>query len=355
MQKSNTTYKPDFFMERCLELAGNGLGSVAPNPMVGAVIVCNNKVIGEGYHQKYGMPHAEVNAIKSVQQKTLLNKSTLYVNLEPCAHIGKTPPCSDLIIEKGIPKLVIGTVDPNSLVAGKGIDKLRKAGVKVESGVLENKCRELNKRFFSFYQRKRPYIILKWAQTLDGYIDIERKSGDPIGVNWISNSISQTLVHKWRAEEQAIMVGSNTVLIDNPQLSVRHWSGKNPLRIIIDNNLKLPAGAKVFDPSASTLVINGQMEKVTGNIEFVKLRNDDQFLESIFNFLYDREIQSVIVEGGKKLLESLIEKNLWDEARVLIGDKEFGKGLKAPVIKKQPLFKESIIRDKLLYYRNNFS
>jgi diaminohydroxyphosphoribosylaminopyrimidine deaminase/5-amino-6-(5-phosphoribosylamino)uracil reductase len=354
MQKSNTTYKPEFFMERCLELAGNGLGSVAPNPMVGAVVVCNNKVIGEGYHQKFGMSHAEVNAIKAVRQKALLAKSTLYVNLEPCAHMGKTPPCSDLIIETGIPKVIIGTIDPNSLVAGKGIEKLRKAGVEVLSGILKDECREINKRFFTYYEKRRPYIILKWAQTSDGFMDVERKPGDPIGVNWISNSLSQTLVHKWRAEEQAIMIGSNSVLFDDPQLTVRHWRGANPLRIVLDNNLKLSEKTRVFDPSASTLVINGQIERVSGNIEHIKLKKNDKSLEQIMEQLYKREIQSLIVEGGKKLLESVIAKDLWDEARVLVGAKHFGRGLKAPVIQNQPILQETILNDKLLLYRNKF-
>jgi diaminohydroxyphosphoribosylaminopyrimidine deaminase/5-amino-6-(5-phosphoribosylamino)uracil reductase len=353
MQKTNTTYNPESFMKRCIELAGNGLGTVAPNPMVGAVLVHNNKVIGEGYHKKYGSPHAEVNAINAVHDKSLLKKCTLYVNLEPCAHTGKTPPCSDLIIEKGIPEVFIGTIDPNSLVAGKGIEKLRKAGVKVNLGILENECRELNKRFFTFYQKRRPYIILKWAQTTDGFIDITRKAGDPIGINWISNSISQMLVHKWRGEEQAILVGSNTVLSDNPQLTVRQWNGKNPLRIVFDNKLELPDTAKVFDNTSPTLILNEEIDKVTDNKEYIKLKKNSKSLDNLMVLLYEREIQSLIIEGGKKLLESFIKKNLWDEARILIGNKEFSKGLKAPEIQITSLYKNTIINDKLLVYRND--
>lgn len=352
MQKNNPAYKDELFMSRCIELGKLGLGSVAPNPMVGAVIVHNNKVIGEGYHQKYGASHAEVNAINVVPDKSVLRKSILYVNLEPCAHMGKTPPCSDLIIASGIPQVVIGTIDPNSLVGGKGIEKLRKSGVEVNLGLLENECRELNKRFFTFYQKKRPYVILKWAQTSDGFIDVERKAGDPVGINWISNSMSRVLVHKWRSQEQAIMVGSNTVLADNPQLTVRHWYGKNPLRIVIDGKLRIPGEAKVLDQSSDTIVINESVEKVSGNITHMKVGRDSHFLENILKILYEKEIQSVIVEGGKMLIERFIEKNLWDEARVIIGQKQFAKGLKAPTIDQETVYEESIINDKLLIYRN---
>ena len=340
-------------MQRCLELAGNGLGSVAPNPMVGAIIVNRGRVIGEGYHQKFGFPHAEVNAINAVQDKSLLRDSALYVNLEPCAHTGKTPPCSDLIVKSGIPSVVIGTIDPNSLVAGKGIEKLRKAGIEVILGVLEEDCREINRRFFTFYQKKRPYIILKWAQTTDGFIDVKRKEKDPIGINWISNSLSQVLVHKWRAEEQAIMVGSNTVQLDDPQLTVRHWQGKNPLRIVLDSHLKLGKSSRVFDSSAQTLVFNRKLNRVEGNIEYIKQEYEKDFPERIMDFLYTRDIQSLIIEGGKMLLESFLEKDLWDEARVIIGMKQFGRGLSAPEIKASPIAQDFILQDKLFTYRNS--
>lgn len=339
-------------MSRCIDLGKGGLGSVAPNPMVGAVIVHNNKVIGEGYHHQYGASHAEVNAINAVPDKSVLRESMLYVNLEPCAHMGKTPPCSDLIIASGIPQVIIGTIDPNSIVGGKGIEKLRKSGAEVKLGMLENECRELNKRFFTFFQKKRPYIILKWAQTSDGFIDAERKAGDPVGINWISNSISRVLVHKWRAEEQAILVGSNTVLADNPQLTVRHWQGKNPLRIVIDGKLRIPKQAKVLDQSSDTIVINESVDKVSGKITYMKVECDSHYLENILNILYQREIQSVIIEGGKRLIERFIERNLWDEARVIIGQKQFVKGLKAPVVDQETVNEESIINDKLLIYRN---
>jgi diaminohydroxyphosphoribosylaminopyrimidine deaminase/5-amino-6-(5-phosphoribosylamino)uracil reductase len=352
MQKSNRTYNPEIFMHRCLELAANGLGSVAPNPMVGAVIVCDEFTLGEGYHQRYGEPHAEVNAINSVKDQSLLKKSTLYVNLEPCAHMGKTPPCSDLIINRGIPRVVIGTSDPNSLVAGRGIEKLKKNGIEVVEGILVKECRDLNRRFFTFHEKKRPYIILKWAQTADGFMDVERNPGDPIGINWISNTLSQTLVHKWRSEEQAIMAGSKTVLLDDPRLTVRHWRGRSPIRVLLDNKLQIPSIAKVMDQSVPTLVLNRQENKLEGNTEWIKISTGSDLLERTLQILYEREILSVIVEGGKILLESLLARNLWDEARVLIGKKTFGKGLKAPEIELAPLFHEEILQDKLLVYTN---
>lgn len=352
MQKSNSLYKPEFFIKRCLELAKNGLGIVAPNPLVGAVIVHQNKIIGEGYHQKYGSAHAEVNAINAVKNELLLRESTLYVNLEPCAHVGKTPPCTDLIIQKGIQRVTIGTSDPNSLVGGKGIKKLRESGTEVISGILEKECFELNKRFFTFYTKGRPYIILKWAQTSDGFIDLERKPDDPIGVNWISNSVSQTLVHKWRTEEQAILVGSQTVLSDNPQLTVRHWTGNVPTRILLDDNLRVQQNAKILDTSAPTLVFNLQKNEISNHVEYIKPEKGNFLLRDIMKVLYERGIQSLIVEGGKMVHESFIKENIWDEARVLIGEKMFGKGLAAPDIGKEPCLKDKIINDELLIFRN---
>ena len=252
--KVDKTNSPDeVFMQRCLELAGNGLGYVAPNPMVGAVVVHKGEVIGEGYHRQFGQAHAEVNAIQAVKDSSLLEESTLYVNLEPCVHTGKTPPCTDLILAKKIPSVVIGTPDPNPLVQGKGIEKLIKSGIQVTTGIIEDACRDLNKRFFTFHKLKRPYIILKWAQTKDGFIDIKRKAGESIGVNWITSPLSRDLVHKWRSEEQGIMAGTHTVIMDNPHLNVRHWNGKNPVRIVLDRSLKIPKHFHVLDNKQSLI------------------------------------------------------------------------------------------------------
>ncbi len=352
MIEKKSMHEHEFFMKRCLELATNGLGYVAPNPMVGAVVVHDDRIIGEGFHQMYGMPHAEVNAILSVKDQSLLKKSILYVNLEPCSHMGKTPPCSDLIIKSGIPRVVIGTSDPNSLVSGKGIKKLKTSGVDVVNQILPEKCRELNKRFFTYHEKKRPYIILKWAQTSDGYMDVLRKPEEPVGVNWISNPLSRKLVHKWRAEEQAIMAGTGTILFDDPELTLRLWEGSSPLRIVIDRNLRIPPSAKVFNNLVSTLVFNEKQNKVIRNTEYIKVEAGTNILKQIFDDLYHREILSVIVEGGKKILEYCIENEFWDEARVFIGEKTFGSGLNAPLIELDPAYSENILTDKLLIYRN---
>lgn len=353
MIEEKSLHNHEFFMERCLELATNGMGYVAPNPMVGSVIVCNDRIIGEGFHQKYGMSHAEVNAIHSVKDHSLLKDSTLYVNLEPCAHMGKTPPCSDLIIGKKIPRVVIGISDPNSLVAGKGIEKLRKSGVEVTDQILPVQCRELNKRFFTYHQKKKPYIILKWAQTSDGFMDVIRKSGDAVGVNWISNSTSRKLVHKWRSEEQAIMTGTNTIIYDDPALTVRLWKGNSPLRIIIDRNLRIPRSAKVLNHEVPTIIFNDSITKTEENTEYIRLKNKTDAIKQILDEMYRREILSVIVEGGKRLLESFLENEVWDEARVLIGKKKFSSGLKAPEIQTLPVNIEQILDDNLHIYTNN--
>jgi diaminohydroxyphosphoribosylaminopyrimidine deaminase/5-amino-6-(5-phosphoribosylamino)uracil reductase len=353
MKDKQTGQAHDFFMRRCLELASNGLGRVAPNPMVGAVIAYKNTVIGEGYHQQYGKSHAEVNAILSVKNTSLLTESTLYVNLEPCAHLGKTPPCSDLIIEKGIPRVIIGTTDPNKLVSGKGIQRLKQKGIEVELGVLDEDCRELNRRFFTFHEKRRPYIILKWAQTLDGFIDIIRKPGEPIGVNWISHPVSRMLVHKWRSEEQGIMVGTNTIITDNPKLTVREWKGNQPIRIILDRKLRLSIDSNVFDKEETTIIYNESKSGMNGNIEFARIAFEERDLAPIFDDLYNREIISIIIEGGKELLEYLIRKSYWDEARFFIGAKEFQHGIKAPEIQGEIVTEEEIFGDCLRVYRNS--
>lgn len=340
MQKRNSPYNHELFMQRCLDLAAMGLGNVAPNPMVGSVIVREGKIIGEGYHHEYGQAHAEVNAINSVKDESLLETAILYVNLEPCAHSGKTPPCSDLIIRKKIPQVVIGTVDPNSLVAGKGIQKLKDSGIEVISNIAPEACKELNKRFFTYHEKKRPYIILKWAQTLDGFIDLERTPNNPIGVNWITGPNSRKLVHKWRSEEQAILAGTNTIIYDDPQLNVRNWYGKSPLRIVLDRKLRIPENAKVLDNSTPTLIYTNEVSKKQDSTEFIKLDYDNNDLRPVLSDLYERGVSSVLIEGGKQILASCIRDHLWDEARVFTGKKYFKAGLKAPVIPKSP---ESIL------------
>ena len=327
------------YMQRCIELALMGAGNTSPNPMVGSVIVYNNQIIGEGFHRKYGESHAEVNAINSVCDKELLKKSTIYVSLEPCSHFGKTPPCANLITKMKIPNVVIGAIDTAAHVSGKGIDILQKAGINVITGVLEKECRELNKRFFTFHEKKRPYIILKWAQTKDQFIDIIRKSNAPKQPTWITNEYSKTIVHKWRSEEQAILIGSNTAKQDNPSLTTRNWDGKNPLRIVLNRELSLSKNLNIFDSQAPTIIIGdiSQKNKATNysnNIEIEFIDYKDDFHLQLFNILIKRNILSIIIEGGEKVLNSFIEKNLWDEARIFDGDKFFGSGVNAPKINK---------------------
>lgn len=352
------------YMQRCLDLAANGMGNVAPNPMVGSVVVYNEKIVGEGYHAKFGHDHAERMAIDSVKDKSILPHSTLYVSLEPCSHLGKTPPCAELIISSGIKRVVVATKDPNPVVQGNGIEMLTKAGVKVEVGLLEKEAKELNRRFFTYLIKKRPYVILKWAQTLDGFIDAVRKPEDPIAPIWITNELSQTLVHRWRNEEQSILVGTNTVVKDNPQLNVRHWYGENPLRLVLDRTLKLPTDSNVFDGSVPTLVFMGNNNTALArrglfssipNLELVIVDFAKGIEQSILKELYDRKIISLIIEGGAKLINSFIIKNLWDESRVFVGNKFFGEGVKAPDIKGQMYSYDELGDSKLFTYRNRIS
>ncbi|RXG15526.1 diaminohydroxyphosphoribosylaminopyrimidine deaminase [Leeuwenhoekiella aestuarii] len=319
-------------MSRCLQLAKNGLGNTYPNPMVGSVIVCDDIIIGEGWHQKAGQPHAEVNAVNSVKKTELLKKSTIYVSLEPCSHYGKTPPCSDLIIAKGIKKVIIGTVDPFAEVAGRGIKKLLDAGCEVLVGVLEKECQNLNKRFFTFHQKKRPYVILKWAESLDGFIAPETESRNKKKPVWITNKTSQQLVHKWRAEEQSILVGTNTVKADNPSLTTRDWAGDSPTRIIIDRNLSLSKEATVFDQKAPTLILTALEVENKNNLKFSKVDFNQNLPSQICEILYSEGLQSVIIEGGAQTLQSFINEKLWDEARVFKGNLIFNSGIKAPVL-----------------------
>lgn len=341
-------------MSRCLELARLGMGEVAPNPMVGAVIVHDGKIIGEGFHREFGGAHAEVHAINSVVNKELLKEAILYVSLEPCAHYGKTPPCSDLIISSQIPAVVVGSVDPFAQVAGKGIEKMRQAGIEVEIGVLERECLELNRRFFTFHQQKRPYVILKWAQTLDGYLDVDRSYPELYGKpTWISNELSRRIVHRQRTEEAAILIGTRTILKDNPSLTVREWTGKQPVRLVLDRQNRLPDHLHVKDGSVPTVIFTEETIPSQENLEFVRMDFHGDLIAQISRFLYERELQSVIVEGGQRLLQSFIDQEAWDEACVYIGHCWFGKGVRAPQFNCQPSESELLNDTQLqVFYRN---
>ncbi len=347
-------HRHEYFMQRCLELASKGLGHTYPNPLVGSVIVADGKIIGEGYHTKAGEPHAEINAINSVKDKSLLKKATLYVNLEPCSHWGRTPPCAVKIAQLGIPKVIIGTVDTTAKVNGKGIEILKNANIEVITGVLEKESRQINKRFFTFHEKKRPYVILKWAQTLDGFIDIKRTPQTPIGINWITGKYERILVHKWRTEEQAILVGTNTVKFDNPQLTARLFYGKNPLRLFIDKKLQFVKNYKITDNSAKTVCFTYDLPQTNDNqnLTFVKINQSIDFLEQILQYLYSVNVQSVIVEGGARLLQSFIDANMFDEARVFAGEKFFNEGVKAPALNLKPKKTVALPHSKLLLFEN---
>ena len=336
----------EFFMQRCIELASKTMGCASPNPMVGSVIVYNNKIIGEGYHEKYGSHHAEVNAINSVKDKSLLSKSTLYVNLEPCAHFGKTPPCSDLIIQNKIPEVVIGCVDTFSEVSGKGIERMRSVGIDVKVGVLENESRELNKRFFTFHEKKRPYIILKWAESKDRFIAPK----DQTKPFWMTSSESKKLAHKWRAEEDAILVGRITAEKDNPSLTVREVEGINPIRIVIDKDLKLSADFNLFNIDAKTIVFNQLKSEENNSNNYIKI-NFHNLTKNILQELHKQNIQSIIIEGGTKTLQSFIDKNLWDEARIFTTKKTLTEGVKPPTIEGEIISEDETGGDrfKILY------
>ncbi|HZY77952.1 MAG TPA: bifunctional diaminohydroxyphosphoribosylaminopyrimidine deaminase/5-amino-6-(5-phosphoribosylamino)uracil reductase RibD [Cyclobacteriaceae bacterium] len=334
------------FIRRCFDLALNGIGSVSPNPLVGCVIAHNGNIIGEGWHKKYGGPHAEVNAVASVADQSLLSSATVYVNLEPCSHFGKTPPCADLLIEKRVKKVVISNADSNELVSGKGARKLRDAGIEVVTGVLEAEGRYLNRRFFTYVEKKRPYIILKWAQTSDGFIS--RNSHE-----WfkISNSLSHKLVHRWRSEEDAFLVGTQTAATDNPKLNVREWVGRDPLRVVIDRTLRLDASLNLFDGSAPTICYNLSKNEERKNLSFVKVP-EDNFCHNISRDLFTRKIQSLVVEGGAETLNLFISQDLWDEARVFQSEISFGDGLKAPSLPGVPVSTTGIGTDVLSVYQN---
>ena len=337
----------EHFIEKCITLARKGILNVSPNPMVGCIIVYNDEIIGEGYHQEYGKSHAEVNAIKAVKDKSLLSKSTLYVNLEPCCHHGKTPPCTDLIIRHNFSKVVIGCIDPFSEVSGRGIKKLEDNSIKVLYGVLEEKCKDLNRRFFYFHKYKRPYIILKWAKSKDDYIA-------PINQEkpfWMTSKESKTLVHNWRAEEDAILVGRKTVTADNPSLTVRMCEGKNPMRLVIDKSLSLKNNYNIFDDHAETLVFNNIKSYTVRNTIYVKIDFSNP-IEEILNELYKRKILSLIVEGGAITINSFIENNLYDEIRLFTTEKVLENGILSPLIPNIKMTKNTIIdKDKLEVYK----
>lgn len=336
-------------MHRCIELALLGAGNVAPNPMVGAVLVYNDNIIGEGYHQQYGQAHAEVNCINSVaeENKHLIPSSTLYVSLEPCAHYGKTPPCADLIIRSGIGKVVVGCRDPFEMVNGKGIEKMLAANIEVVVGILEDACIKLNKRFFTFHQKKRPYVVLKWAESSNKMIGL--LNGSQVK---ISNDVSDRLVHKWRSEEVAILVGTSTALNDNPQLNNRLWHGKSPVRLVIDFNLRLPKSLQLFDDSQPTIIFNYKQQSQQGQTNYQKLSTTEPVCKQILAVCYSLQITSVLIEGGAVTLQSFIEEGLWDEARVISNnDLIIEGGVASPVLKAYELkCKEQYLDDTIAYF-----
>ncbi|MDX2189215.1 MAG: bifunctional diaminohydroxyphosphoribosylaminopyrimidine deaminase/5-amino-6-(5-phosphoribosylamino)uracil reductase RibD [Bacteroidota bacterium] len=333
-------------MKRAIELALKGLGSVSPNPMVGAVLVVDNQIIGEGYHMKYGGPHAEVHAIESVSDKELLNKSTLYVTLEPCNHFGKTPPCTELIINNQIKNVVIGSVDPNPIVSGKGIKKLEENGISVTKDILEKECQLLNCRFHTFHLQKRPYIILKWAETANGFI-----ANTDYNSKWISNKYSRKLVHKWRSEEDAVLVGFNTAWYDNPQLNVRDWNGRNPIRILLDRHLEIPGNYHLLNQSEKTIIFNTIENDKSNKVEYIKI--NEWSVNEIVKKLYEHNIQSIIIEGGANTIQKFFDENMWDEARVFQGVTTYDNGIKAPVLKNAKMTNaENIQNDTLTYFQN---
>ena len=331
----------ELYMMRCLQLAAMAEGQTSPNPMVGAVVVHDGKIIGEGYHHRAGEPHAEPNAIASVKDESLLKEATMYVSLEPCSHWGKTPPCADLIVRKGLKKVVIATLDPNPKVAGRGVKIHQEAGIEVTVGVMEEEARWLNRRFMTVQEKRRPYVILKWAETADGIIDVcrEEKGSGPIK---ISNSVTKTLNHQVRVEEDAIMVATQTALLDDPHLTVTKWSGKNPVRVLLDRTLRVPADYRIFDGEARTIVfteVRDVKREMRDNVEYVVVDFDDKIVETILNELVKRNILSIIIEGGAKWLQTVIDSGLWDEARierglhsVNLGVNVDAEGVKAPII-----------------------
>lgn len=338
----------EIYIKRCIQLAKNGRSSVSPNPMVGAVIVCEDKIIGEGYHVRCGEAHAEVNAIRSVKDQSKLKNATIYVSLEPCSHHGKTPPCANLIIEKQIPRIVIGCKDPFAAVSGRGIQMLRDAGREVKVGVLEAECRHLIRNFITFNTLHRPYIILKWAESADGFLDINRTGGKPA---ILSTDLTSMLVHKKRAEADAIMVGTQTALLDNPSLTVRNWVGRNPVRVVLDRQLLLPKTLRLFDGAVSTIVYTIKNEKSAYNLAYVTLAEHQDLLPPIMADLYGRGIQNLLVEGGSKLLQSFLDSGMWDEIFVEKSRRLLYSGVKAPkVVDERPYSDEICFGERMWHY-----
>lgn len=343
--------RDQFYMRRCLQLARRGTGYVSPNPMVGAVVVCRDRIIGEGYHRRCGEAHAEVNAIGAVQDERMLSCSTLYVSLEPCAHYGKTPPCAELIIRKKIPRVVVGCLDPFEKVSGRGVQLLRDAGVEVVIGVLEKECLELN-RFFMFAQKHRkPYVVLKWAQSADGYIDRKRTTAAEPAERF-STPVSTTMVHRLRSEVDAICVGEGTARLDNPSLTVRHWSGKNPLRIVFDRNQTLPQTLHLFTDGLPTWVLTETDAEDFGNVRFLKSEIKNPTLSNWLDILALHRIQSLLVEGGGKLLQRFIDEGCWNEARVEVSEKMVGNGVKAPKLVNLPIEIWPLDKTSIYCFRN---
>jgi diaminohydroxyphosphoribosylaminopyrimidine deaminase / 5-amino-6-(5-phosphoribosylamino)uracil reductase len=340
------TIPDEAYMQRALELAKLGLGAVSPNPCVGCVLVADGKIIGEGWHRQYGKAHAEVNAVESVENKELLKDATAYVNLEPCVHHGKTPPCADLLIRHQVKKVVVANVDPNPLVGGKGIQKLREAGIDVVVGVCSKEGLEVNKRFFTFIVKQRPYVILKWAQTADGFM--ARNNYDS---KWISNEYSRQLVHKWRSEEDAVLVGKKTAEHDNPKLTVRHWSGRNPVRVVIDRYLQLPDNLYLFDQASKTYWYNLKEDSVMANLIKIKV-GDTDLVNRVLQDLHSRNVQSVLIEGGKQTLDLFMNSGFWDEARIFSSIQSFGSGIEAPVKRGQLISRSEVVGDTLEIFKN---
>jgi len=347
----------EFYITRCLELASLAMGSVSPNPMVGCVIVADGQIIGEGYHQQYGKPHAEPNAISSViekygtQAQELLKIATAYVNLEPCAHFGKTPPCADLLVKHQLKKVVIGNRDPFASVDGKGIEKLKNAGIEVVSGILDAECRHFNRRFFTRIKQQRPYIVLKWAETANGFFattDGHQK--------WISGNLAKRLAHQWRTEEDAILIGKKTALMDNPQLTAREWPGKNPIRLVIDKNLQVPQSNHIFNNEAKTIIFNEIKTDVVDNIQYIQMEDMHFYLAQKIAFqLYLMDIQSVIIEGGVNILKQFLETNLWDEARIFSSANSWTEGIASPSISGNLTEQIQVGPDKLSIYINSIN
>lgn len=344
------SFRDELFMQRCLQLAQLGAPYAAPNPMVGAVLAHQGRIIGEGYHHRHGLAHAEVECVRQVaaESRVLIPQAVMYVSLEPCSHHGKTPPCADMIIAEGIKQVVIGCKDTFSEVSGRGIEKLQQAGVQVATGVLERASRELNRRFFTFHERKRPYLVLKWAQCQTGYMALP--NGAPVR---LSNEYTDRLVHRWRSEEMGILVGTNTALSDDPRLTNRLWTGKHPVRIVIDRELRTPRHYHVWDNTTPTLFFTGKANSVNDVTETVQTDFREPLLPQLLQRLYEKNIQSVMIEGGAYVLQRFIEAGLWDEARVIISSKALPEGLVAPVLPRALLMEETAVEgDRILHYRN---